>query len=103
MQSIELQTTNVPKATMAYWTPGRARKSSRDLPDDPDNTHERRQAPAQGGEAARDRGRTGNQVEALASTQSILRGTKSLPKATPASKSTGKKFSLRSWKYVRAR
>ena len=36
----------------------------------PDNTHELRQAPAQGGEAARDHGRTSNRVEALASTQS---------------------------------
>ena len=60
MQSIASRTTNVPKATMAYWTPGRARKSSRDLPDDPGNTHERRQAPAQGGEAAKDRGRNSN-------------------------------------------
>ena len=91
---------------MASWTPGRARKSSRDLPDDPGNVHECRQAPAQGGEAAGARGRTGNQVRALASTQSTSRGTKSLPKvhkATTVSKSTGKKFSLRSWKYVRAR
>ncbi len=45
-------------------------KSSLDLPDDPGNTHERRQAPAQGGGAARDCGCTGNQVEALASKQS---------------------------------
>ncbi len=71
MQSIVLRAMNVPKATMAYRTPRKARKSSRDLPDDPGNTHELRQARAQGGEAARDRGRTGNQLEALVSTQSM--------------------------------
>ena len=74
MQSIASRTTNIPKATMAYWTPGRARKSSWDLPDDPGNAHERWQASAQGGEATGARGRTGNQVEALASTQSTWRG-----------------------------
>ena len=74
MQSIASRTTNVLKATMAYRTPGRARKSSRDLPNNPGNAHEHRQAPAQGGEATGARGRTGNQVEALASTQSTWRG-----------------------------
>ncbi len=48
---------------MAYQTPGGAIKSLRDLPDDPDNAHERRQVPAQVGEAARARTHTRNQVE----------------------------------------
>ena len=74
MQSIASRTTNVPKATMAYWTLGRARKSSRDFTDDPGNAHECQQAPAQGGEATGARGRTGNQVEALAPTQSTWQG-----------------------------
>ena len=59
---------------MAYWTPGRARKSFWDLPGDPGNSHKLWQAPAQGGEAVGDCRRTGNQVEALASTQSTWRG-----------------------------